>query len=77
MTPLKKRVTRECIDGDWRGRKLVVSLAPGDIIEVREKGRRQTFAAPISWVATQIIKMNVDAERAKRSQRRAVKRGLL
>ena len=77
MTPLRRKVTRETTEDAWQGRKLVVSLAPGDIIEVREKGRRQTFSAPIAWVARQIIQMNVDAERAKRSQRRAVKRGLL
>ncbi len=74
MTPLRRKVTRETTDDAWQGRKLVVTLAPGDVIEVREKGRRQTFAAPIAWVARQIIQMNVDA---KRSQRRAVKRGLL
>jgi hypothetical protein len=77
MTPLKHRVTRETIDEAWQGRKLVVSLTPGDIIEVREKGRRKTFAAPLSWVAMEIIKRNVEAERANGRKRRTAKRSLL
>ena len=76
MTPLRKRVTRETLE-DWRGRKLVVTLAPGDVIEVREKGRRRVYAAPISWVAMQIVKQNVDAERAEKRKARAVKRSLI
>ncbi len=75
-TPLKRRVTRETIDA-WRDRKLVVSLAPGDVLEVREKGRRKVFSAPLSWVAFEIIKRNVEAERAERKKRRKVKRGLV
>ena len=77
MTPLRKKVTRECTEAAWRGRKLVVSLAPGDVIEVREKGRRRVYAAPISWVALQIVKQNVDAERAEKRKARAVKRSLI
>lgn len=38
-TSFTKRV-RRITDGEHRGRKLVVSLAPGDIIEIREAGRR-------------------------------------
>lgn len=38
-TELKKSVSRVTI-GTHRGRKLVISLLPGDVIEIREKGRR-------------------------------------
>jgi len=77
MTPLRKRVARETVDEAWQGRKLVVTLAPGDVIEVREKGRRKVYAAPISWVAMEIIKRNVEAERDGKRRRRAVSRSLV
>lgn len=75
-TKLKKKITRETMD-DWRGRPLVVSLVPGDVLEVKEKGRRKTYSAPLAWVAMEIIKRNVEAERSAKRKRRTVSRGLL
>lgn len=75
-TKLKKKITRETMD-DWRGRPLVVSLVPGDVLEVKEKGRRKTYSAPLARVALEIIKWNVDSERAEKRTRRAVSRSLL
>jgi len=78
MTPLRRKVSRETTDDAWQGRKLIVTLAPGDVIEVREKGRRKTFSAPIAWVARQIILFNVEAERAEqKTRRRLVRRSLV
>ncbi len=75
-TPLRKPITRETLE-EFRGRPLVITLAPGDILEVREKGRRKVYSAPLAWVAMEIIKRNVEAERSAKRKRRTVSRGLL
>lgn len=38
-TKLLKKVSRETVL-EHRGRKLVISMLPGDLIEIREKGRQ-------------------------------------
>jgi hypothetical protein len=74
-TELRKRVVRRTTgDYDWRGRKIVVMLEPGDVIGMREERRRKVFRAPISRVFVQLIRWNVDAERAEKAAERKKRR---
>jgi hypothetical protein len=50
MTPLHKPVQRVCAFTKSRGRKLIVTLAPGDLIEIRElRGKPLTVTVQAVW----------------------------
>lgn len=55
---LQKKISRECIRLQARGRSLVVSLNPGDTISLRPKGTRQEIELSLGhvWNLCQIIK---------------------
>jgi hypothetical protein len=76
MTPLTKSVRRAIPDGR---RGLVVSLIPnpgGPLLEIREKGRRKGFAAPISRLYVMLARLEADRLMAeKRAARKARKAG--
>jgi len=62
MTDLKKPVTRRTrAPLGSQGRRLVVSLLPGDVLEIREERRRVGARAPLDWVFWAMTKRNVDA----------------
>lgn len=76
MTPMQKpvhRVTR----GAYRvlysqPRQIVVTLAPGDLIEFREHGRRQRWALPVDSAFRQAVRNAALAvAREKRARRKA------
>lgn len=66
-TELNKSVTRVTV-GSHRGRKLVVSLVVGDLIEIREKGRRSREYISIAGVFDFAIKCRVEHERLWKRQ---------
>jgi hypothetical protein len=49
-------VTRRTMGACCNGRRGIVSLIPGDIIEIREAGRRTGYEASIGWVYIQLAK---------------------
>ena len=72
MTNLHKTVRRVTVDEcPTVRRRLVVALEPGDVLAIREHGRRRWFRAPIGRVFVLLAKWNVEAERAERKARRA------
>lgn len=61
-TELKKTVTRRCCEPhNHRGKRLVVSLEPGDVICFREERSRHYFSAPLSKVYHQIVRWNIES----------------
>jgi len=75
MTPIRKSVARRTVTPyDHHGRRVVVTLEPGDVLGLRWERTRRTFRAPIHRVMRQVIEWNVSAERAaRRAARRAEK----
>lgn len=68
-TELKKPVSR-VTTGTHRGRQLVISLLPGDVIEIREKGRRTRETLSIGGAFDYAITTRVSRERFVKQQER-------
>ena len=71
VTELRRYVLRRTVEAhDYRRRKLVICLEPGDVISLREERCRKWFSAPLSKVYHQIVRWNLEsAKQAKRNQR--------
>jgi hypothetical protein len=75
MTELRKPLRRRTAGAyDHQGRRVVVTLLPGDVIAFRWERTRRTFTAPINSLMRQVVKWNVDAERAARKLARRARR---
>lgn len=67
MTSITKSTTRVTVgelDGNFgpdRGRKLIVELAPGDVINLRPKGTRQRVSVRIADVYRYALKCQAGA----------------
>jgi hypothetical protein len=72
MIEIRKRATirRTVEPADYRGRRLVVALEPGDVIAFREERTRTWFRAPIAKVYRTVVGWNVEAARAAKKGRR-------
>ena len=69
MTPLKKSVKRRTI-APHRGRRLVVTLMPGDVIGLRpERTRREEFYS-LAALYDLAVKTRVLSERAAKAARK-------
>ena len=54
MTDTNKPVTRVSLSAYGHPpRNLVVTIGPGDVVTIREKGRRASVTLPISWLYIQ------------------------
>lgn len=62
-TPLTKTITRRGLI-PHRGRRMVVTLVPGDLIGVRPERTRTTFYLPIMAAYSVAVKMHVAAQKA-------------
>jgi hypothetical protein len=71
MTKLLKNVRRETGRVYDRGRSLIVTLEPGDVIGFRPKGTRKTWKTTLGACFLMAVKAQVDADRiAKKAARR-------
>lgn len=60
---------------DHQGRTIIVGLELGDVITLREKGRRKTFTLDIKAAYRYAVKLEVDRKRSeKMATRRARKK---
>ena len=67
MTPFSKPVKRRT-DLPHRGRRIVVSLEPGDIIGFRSERTRRTYYTTVAACSDMAIKQQVLAERAAKKK---------
>lgn len=75
MTPLNKQVSRRSI-GTHRGRRMVVILAPGDVIGFRAERTRRVFWTTIAACADMAVRQHVLADRAaEKSAKRKQSKG--
>lgn len=65
MTDLNRRVKRRSLV-PHRGRRIVVSLEPGDLIGLREERTRKTYYFPIAAAFDFAVKMYVAAQRREK-----------
>ena len=77
MTKLTKKLKRECVRQKHGGRELVITLLPGDVIEVREKGRVKGYTMSALGVYFAGARAEADRNlREKRKQRKLKRAGL-
>lgn len=69
MTDLTKRVSRRTI-GRHRGRRIVVSFHPGDVLGFREERTRREFVLSIEGAYTYAVKLEVLRRRAEKAAKR-------
>jgi len=69
MTDLTKRVKRRTI-GMHRGRRIVVSLHPGDVLGFREERTRTEFLLSVEGAYTYAVKLEVARRRAEKAAKR-------
>lgn len=73
MTPTSKPVTRVTL-GTHRGRQLVATLGPGDVLYMRQKGRRQVEGIDLASCYDSAVKRRVARERFEKAAARKGKR---
>ena len=68
-TALERPVSRKTA-APHRGRQLIVTLYPGDVIGVRHLRRRKEYQIPLAWVYDTAVKAEVLRQRAEKAARR-------
>lgn len=66
-TELSKPVVRRTT-GTHRGRQLVVTLLPGDVISVRHARSRTSYEMPLAWVYDAAVKAEVEQKRRAKAK---------
>lgn len=75
-TKLTKPLSRETFSSlRSGGRVLIVTLLPGDLVEIREKGRRMRYLVPIVSIAWMGIKIEAAAAKKAKAQARKERSG--
>lgn len=70
MTPLNKKVVRETLETwDHRGRRIIVELAPPNLISFREKGTRTRWTATVRSVMQKLIEYGFKEKTGRRPRR--------
>lgn len=72
MTPTSRPVTRVTM-GVHHGRQLVATLGPGDVLYLRQKGRRQTEGIDLASCYDLAVKRRVARERFDKAAARKIK----
>ena len=71
-TELRRTVARRCTEPhDHRGKRLIVSLEPGDVISFREERSKNSFSAPLAKVFRQVVRWNVESPKPIKRKRGA------
>ena len=69
MTDLTKRVKRRTL-APHRGRRIVVSLLPGDVLSFREERTRKEFLLSVGGAFDYSVMLEVERRRAERKSNR-------
>ena len=69
MTPLNRELSRRTI-GTHRGRRMIVILAPGDVIGFRAERTRKVFWTTVAACADMAMRQQVLADRAAKKLKR-------
>jgi hypothetical protein len=72
-TKLLKKVVRE-LDRPVSGRTLMVALEPGNIISMREKGRRLNYIGSLERVYMVLARWHADKEIEERNKQKKLKK---
>ena len=72
-TRLLKKVTRE-LDRPVNGATLMVSLEPGNIISMREKGRRMTYTGSLERIYMVLARWHADKAMEEKQHQKKMKR---
>lgn len=72
MTDLTKPVSRRTKDGTrtTKGKRIVITLYPGDVIGLREERTRTTFVLPVEKVFQYAARVHAEAKRAARKSKK-------
>lgn len=73
MTPISKPVTRLTL-GSHHGRPLAATLGPGDVLYLRQKGRRQIEGIDLASCYDLAVKRRVARERFHKAAARKARR---
>ena len=76
MTTLTKRVSRLCPRTTDRGREIVLTLLPGDLLTFRRKGTRTAYVVTIEAAYHLAAKCYAKAAQAEKLAARKARRGL-
>ena len=68
-TALEKPVARKT-SAPHRGRQMIVTLYPGDVIGVRHLRTRKEYQLPLAWIFDMAVKAEVNRQRAERAKKR-------
>ena len=74
MTELTKRVKRRTIGRVRGGRRIVVSLHPGDVLGFREERTRKEYVLSIAGAYTYAVTLEVARRKRERAEARKAKR---
>ena len=67
MTPLRKRVQRRTMAPVRGGRRVVVSLLPGDVLSFREERTRTEYPLSIAGAYTYAVRLAVAKRHAEKA----------
>ena len=73
MTDLTKRVKRRTLT-PYRGRRIVVSLLPGDVLGFREERTRREYLLSIQGAYVYAVGLEVERRRREKAAARKAKR---
>ena len=65
MTDLEKPVTRRCSTTRDGGKRIVVSLLPGDLLALRRERERKTYYYPIGAAYSLAVKAHVASQKPR------------
>ena len=69
MTDLTKKVKRRTL-APYRGRRIVVSMLPGDVLSFREERTRREYLLSISGAYTYAVMMEVERRKREKAAKR-------
>ena len=69
MTDLTKRVKRRT-NATYRGRRIVVSLMPGDVLGFREERTRREYLLSVSGAYTYAVMLEVERRKLEKAAKR-------